>query len=150
MTDEKLIITYTTKCHHIYISFTVLYLFFCSHKCMSQYLWLWNCALFHSTKLVIVGPFTYSYFSYKLYTVPHTWSILPPSSADKTLAMLLLIPILSISHCTHHPCIFPLNTVNCAHTVHVLSKCLYIVATHSVNYLYIVNETLSILHEGIQ
>ena len=46
MTDEKLIITYTPKCHHIYISFTVLYLFFCSHKCMSQYLWLWNCALF--------------------------------------------------------------------------------------------------------
>ena len=61
-----------------------------------------------------------------------------------------LIPILSISHCTHHPCIFALNTVNCLHTVHVLSKCLYIVATHSVNYLYIVNETLSILHEGIQ
>ena len=89
MTDEKLIITYTPKCHHIYISFTVLYLFFCSHKCMSQYLCLWNCALFHSTKLVIVGPFTYSYFSYKLYTVACTWSILPPSSADKTLAMLL-------------------------------------------------------------
>ena len=148
MTDEKLIITYTPKCHHIYISFTVLYLFFCSHKCMSQYLWLWNCALFHSTKLVIVGP---SGSSYKLYTVPCTQSILPPSSADKTLAMLLLIPILSISHCTHHPCIFPLNTVNCPHIVHVLSKCLYIVAAHSVNNLYIiVNETLSILHEGIQ
>ena len=100
---------------------------------------------------MIVRPFTYSYFSYKLYTVPCTRSILPPFSADKTLAMLLLIPILSISHCTHHPCIFALNTVNCPHTVHVLSKCLYIVATHSVNNLYIImNETLSILHEGIQ
>ena len=100
---------------------------------------------------MIVRSFTYSGSSYKLYTVPHTWSILPPSSADKTLAMLLLIPILSISHSTHHPSIFHLNTVNCLHTVHVLSNCLYIVATHSVNNLYIiVNETLSILHEGIQ
>ena len=98
---------------------------------------------------MIVGPFTYSGSSYKLYTVPCTRSILPLSSADKTLAMLLLIPILSISHSTHHPHIFPLNTVNFPHIVHVLSKCLYIVATHSVNYLYIVNETLSILHEGI-
>ena len=135
MTDEKLIITYTPKCHYIYISFTVLYLFFCSHKCMSQYLWLWNCALFHSTKLVIVGSFTYSYSSYKLYTVPRTWSILPPSSADKTLAMLLFNSYslhfslystsmyFSFEHCklsTYCACAFQMS-VYCSHTLCKLS-----------------------------
>ena len=115
--------------------------FFVLCKCMSQYLWLWNCALFHSTKLVIVGP---SGSSYKLYTVPRTWSILPPSSADTKFGYAYSFHFSLYSSSTYF------SFEHCEHTVHVLSKCLHIVTTHSVNNLYIiVNETLSILHEGI-